>query len=257
MKTADDKPLVMADDERIMADDEQAFVRFLDLAGHDLRNPITVLKSQLQLMQRRLTREGDRQSDLRDLARMAYQIERLNTGLDTYLEASRIIQGRFFLVPDMVDLGSLAERVVTLYQTASRSHHITLTGPDEPIVAHWDPSRIELALAILLANAVKYSSEGDITVTITREPEFAQVRVTDHGIGIPTGEEAAIFEQYTSGSNVENSGVGLGLFVARAVVCKHGGEIGVVSSPDDGTSFWFTLPVTDAPTSELPRESVH
>ena len=235
------------DHQDLMADDDSEFVRFLDLAGHDLRNPVTVLKSQIQLMQRRLSREEDREDDLHDLQRMAYQIERLNVGLDTFLEAARIRQGQLSLMLDACDLTAIARRMATIYEPASRAHNFIFDIPDDPIVAHWDISRVELALAVLLTNALRYSSEGEIRVTVTREPPFARVTVTDGGMGVPPGEESAIFDEYTSGSNVENAGVGLGLYVAREIVRQHGGGIGVAAPEVGGASFWFTLPLAGAP----------
>lgn len=234
-------------DQRLVAEDESAFVRFLDLAGHDLRNPITVLKSQVQLLQRRLSREGDREDDLRDLNRMAYQIERLNVGLDTFLEAARIRQGRFYLMPDTCNLTTVVRRLATTYESASRMHTVTFDVPEEPIIATWDTTRVELALAELLTNALKYTPQGNVTVKVTREPPYARVTVTDTGIGVPPGEEKAIFEENVTGSNVENAGVGLGLYVAREIVKQHGGDIGVVTSPAGGAAFWFTLPLAGMP----------
>ncbi len=86
---------------------------------------------------------------------------------------------------------------------------------------------------------------------MTREPSVARISVTDSGIGVPPGEENAIFEAYASGSNVENPGVGLGLYVAREIVRGHGGEIGVTSHDRDaGVTFWFTLPLAGIPKAE-------
>jgi signal transduction histidine kinase len=231
-------------DERPMsADEESAVLRFLDLAGHDLRNPIAVMKSQIQLLQRRFEREDRAPADIEDLGRIAYQIERLRSGLDTFLEAARIGQGRFILMAERCDLTAIARRIVKTYQLASRAHRITLQTPEEPIVARWDSMRVELTLATLIANALRYSSGGEVRVVVTREPTVARVTVTDAGIGIPSGEEEAIFGEYATGSNAENSGAGLGLFVVRAIVRGHGGDIGVTNPADGGASFWFTLPL--------------
>lgn len=240
------------DGQPLAVDDDSAFVRFLDLAGHDLRNPITVLKSQVQLLQRRLSREDGRDDELRDLDRMAYQIERLNVGLETFLEAARIGQGRFYLVPDTCDLGATIQRLAGVYESASRAHNVTFDTPDEPIIANWDMARLELVLASLLANALKYSSQGDVKVQLKAEASFARIAVTDAGIGVPAGEEDAIFEQYVSGSNIENPGVGLGLFVSRAIVREHGGDIGVTSPKKGGATFWFTLPLAGVPSDTPP-----
>lgn len=228
-----------------MADDEGAFIRFLDIAGHDLRNPIAVLKSHVQLMQRRLNREGGRDQELRDLGRMAFQIERLVVRLDTYLEAARIAQGQFSLQlgETATDLGAIAHRLQSVYGVASRAHTVVFELPEKPVLAPWDSPRVELALGNFLTNALKYSPKGHVQVRIAREPSVARISVTDSGIGIPEGEDDAIFEAYTHGSNVENPGVGLGLYVAREIVRSHGGEIGVISSAGEGATFWFVLPL--------------
>jgi len=233
------------DEQPAIADEEEAFIRFLDIAGHDLRNPIAVLKSHVQLMQRRLNREDDRDQDLRDLGRMAFQIERLVVRLDTYLEAARIAQGQFSLQVDgaPTDLSALAHRLESVYRVVSRTHTVVFDLPDKPVVAPWDSPRVELALENLLTNALKYSPKGQIQVRITREPSVARLSVTDSGIGVPVGEEEAIFEAYTHGSNVENPGVGLGLYVTREIVRSHNGEIGVIPSAGEGATFWFALPL--------------
>src|SRR5690242_1181012 len=116
-----------------VADEQGAFIRFLDIAGHDLRNPIAVLKSHVQLMQRRLNREEGRTQDLRDLGRMMFQIERLVVRLDTYLEAARIAQGQYGLQWDgsASDLGAIVRRLDSVYQVASRAHSVVFDMPDE------------------------------------------------------------------------------------------------------------------------------
>lgn len=233
------------DEQPATTDEEGAFIRFLDIAGHDLRNPIAVLKSHVHLMQRRLNREENRDHDLRDLGRMAFQIERLVVRLDTYLEAARIAQGQFSLQVDRTptDLGAIAHRLESVYRVASRAHTVVFDMPDKPVVAPWDSPRVELALGNLLTNALKYSPKGQVQVRIARELSVARISVTDSGIGVSEGEEEAIFEAYTHGSNVENPGVGLGLYVAREIVRSHGGEIGVISPQGEGATFWFTLPL--------------
>jgi len=241
------------DEHPTMADEEGAFIRFLDIAGHDLRNPIAVLKSHVQLMQRRLNREEGRTQDLRDLGRMTFQIERLVVRLDTYLEAARIAQNQFGLQSDgtATDLGEIARRLDSVYEMASRAHTVVFDTPDEPVVAPWDSPRVELALGNLLMNALKYSPKGQIRVRIVREPPVARISVKDSGIGVPEGEEEAIFDAYTHGSNVDNPGVGLGLYVAREIVRSHGGEIGVTSQEGEGATFWFTLPLTGIPFPQI------
>lgn len=241
------------DEHPTMADDEGVFINFLDIAGHDLRNPIAVLKSHVQLMQRRLNREEGHVQDLRDLGRMMFQIERLTVRLDTYLEEARIAQGQFALQSDGAgtDLGAIIRRLDSIYGMASHAHSVVFDTLDESVVAPWDSPRVELALENVLMNALKYSPKGQIRVRIAREEPVARVSVTDSGIGVPEGEEEAIFDAYIHGSNVENPGVGLGLYVAREIVRSHGGEIGVTSHDGKGATFWFTLPLAGIPHPQI------
>ncbi|HEV8194435.1 MAG TPA: HAMP domain-containing sensor histidine kinase [Ktedonobacterales bacterium] len=229
---------------------DPAFVDFLDTAGHELRVPITAMKSQLQLLQRRLRKEEGRDADLSDLGRIAFQVERLNQSLEVLLEAAHVEQGRLYLMPSTNDLVAIVQRSVSVYSSASRAHTLTLHAPETPIVASIDRQRIELVLGILLANALKYSPVGDIEVCVSVEDGSARVEVSDHGIGIKKEERSRVFQAYAHGSNVENSGLGLGLYVAREIVSQHGGRIGVRANRKDGSVFWFTLPLRTLKSSD-------
>jgi signal transduction histidine kinase len=226
---------------------------FLDLAGHELRTPLTALKGQVQLMQRRLRRLAEREADLAELDKMMYQIERLNHELDIYLEASHITQGRFELVPSGSDLATGARRLVDTYAAAATAHNVRFEGDAGPVVGTWDTRRLLMALEALLANALKFSRDGDVTVRVTREGEVARVEVADRGIGIPPAERWRIFEPYEHASNAENAGAGLGLFVARETVRRHRGRMGVRSRPGGGSVFWFTVPLAPVPVVTRPR----
>lgn len=217
---------------------------FLDLAGHELRIPITALKGQLQLMQRRWRKQGASPEQLSDLDRMLYYTERLNSMLQVMLDAFHAAEGDLQLLPAEAeyDLGDLIARLLT---TGSASHAIHFPRPTDepPIMGNWDRTRIETVVSILLANAIKYDPSGEITVTLTREGSQARIEVSDRGVGVPAKERARIFAPYTHGSNVENAGMGLGLYVAREIVRAHGGQIGVKPRKDGGSVFWFTLPL--------------
>jgi signal transduction histidine kinase len=226
---------------------------FLDVAGHELRIPLTAMKGRVQLLQRRLRREQEagqeRARDLADLDLIAYQIERLNHELDLYLAAAHITQDRLQIAPEAADLVAIVERLARIYATGAPTHAVRferLPGSPEALPGMWDRRRVELALGVLLSNAIKYGPDGEVVVRLRPHDEVVRVEVEDQGIGVPPRERRKIFEAYTHGSNVENYGVGLGLYTARAVVQKHGGRMGVRPRASGGSIFWIELPLHPA-----------
>ena len=108
-----------------------------------------------------------------------------------------------------------------------------------------DPQLVGQALVNLLTNASAYSPVGElIDITIRTNGEWVEIRVTDRGPGVLPHERERIFERYARGSAGERQrrGLGLGLHLARAVVERHGGAIGVDSVIGQGSTFWITLP---------------
>lgn len=225
---------------------DPAIVEFLDTAGHELRGPITAMKGQLQLLQRKLRAQQGRDADLADIARVMFQVERLNHSLEVILEGAHVEQGRLRLMPSTNDLVGVVQRVVTIYSYASRAHTLTLHVPEAPIILSVDRQRIDLVLSVLISNAIKYSAGGEIDVTISTSDDCARVEVSDHGIGVLKEDRGRIFQAYTRGGNVENDGLGLSLYIARAVVSRHGGRMGFRANHPNGSVFWLTLPLHSA-----------
>lgn len=215
---------------------------FLDIASHELRTPITALKGHVQLLQRRLRKQEGREDDLAELDKMMYQIERINHQLDIYLGASHIARDKYTMIPAETDLVTVARRLVSIYEGGITSHTIQLESDDEHIFGMWDRKRVEDALSALLANAVKFSPEGEIVVRLSRTGDAVRVEVSDRGVGVSVDERHLVFEPYAHASNAGNAGAGLGLYVAREAVRRQGGRIGVRARPGGGSVFWFTLP---------------
>lgn len=220
-----------------------ALDQFLDIAGHELRIPITALKGKVQLMQRRLRREGGRERDLDDLDKIAYQIERLTHEVDIYLAAAHIAEHRLIVQPEMADLAAVVARLVGIYAAGTAGHAVRYESDVAELPGRFDKRRIEQALGVLLANALKYSPSGEIIVRLAEEEGMARLEVLDRGIGVPARERGRIFQRYVHGSNVENAGAGLGLYVARELVRRQGGHLGVRARPEGGSIFWVELPL--------------
>jgi signal transduction histidine kinase len=234
---------------------EPALDEFLDIAGHELRNPLSAMKGQVQLIQRRLRREEGRERDLADLAKVLFQIERLNIEVEIYVAAAHIAKRRLKVLPEPVDLVPIVERLVGIYAAGTAGHAIAFACTTECIFGKFDKRRIEQALGVLLNNALKYSPSGEVVVRLGAEQGRARLEVLDRGVGVPTGERARIFQPYTHGSNVENAGPGLGLYVARALVKRHGGRLGVKPRPGGGSIFCIELPAQLAGADGTPRIS--
>ncbi len=225
---------------------------FLDLAGHELRAPITALKGQMQLLQRRLRAQPGREGDVAELNKMMYQLERLNHELDIYLDAMHVSRDQFELTPIECDIVAIANRIVAIYATGATGHNIRLEASEEHLIGIWDRKRLDEAISAMLSNAVKYGSNGDIVVRIFRDTRGARVEVLDRGIGVPVVDRHRIFAPYIQGSNVKNAGVGLGLAVAREAIRRHHGRIGIRARAGGGSIFWFVVPVGPPSTTTAP-----
>lgn len=223
---------------------------FISMATHELRSPLAAIRGHVQLLQRRALRAQS--ADLPDLATVLDQTGRLRTLIDELLDMSRLQLGRLELQRHPTDLHELAVKVVEQAAANNAAHQFRLHAHG-PTVGNWDPFRLEQVLVNLVSNAVKYSPEGGvITVAVdqdgaapTREDGMIEVTVTDQGIGIPAGQEEAIFEQFHRAEHTQQAqSMGLGLYIARGIVEKHGGRLWAESpGPGCGSTFHVALPL--------------
>src|SRR5262249_22081012 len=180
----------------------EAVVEFLDLAGHELRSPIAVLKGHAQILRRRFAKQPGREADLTELQKMLYQIERLEHELDVYLEAARLMRGRVRLMLERGDLVAVIERLVSLYAQGVSWQAIGFEAKVEALPGEWDHRRVRLLVGALLTNALKYGREHDVVVRLSRaSSDRARVEVEDQGIGVLPSERHQIFQPYKTGSN--------------------------------------------------------
>lgn len=217
----------------------------LPMLGHELRVPLTALKGQIQLMQRRLQREAGHEADLADLQRAAYQVERLSHQLDIIVDASRLVKDCLLLRPTLSDLTPLIQRIVANQRGASSRHQVTCEAPARALVGTWDEALISRVVRELITNGIRFSPHGGrVQVRILQVGRHARVEVADEGIGVPEDERAAIFEYGARATNTASfGGAGLGLYVAHEAIIRHEGAIGVEPAAGGGSVFWFTLPL--------------
>ena len=116
----------------------------------------------------------------------------------------------------------------------------------EEVAAKADVDRLKEVLTNLVSNSIRYTPEGGkVVVELRKEGGFAKILVTDNGIGISDEDQTHLFEKFYRVDNEQTKvvkGSGLGLFIAKQLVEKMGGQIGVTSKKEEGTTFYFTLP---------------
>ncbi|HEY7908844.1 MAG TPA: GAF domain-containing protein [Thermomicrobiales bacterium] len=219
---------------------------FIAMVAHDLKNPLTTMKGYAQLLQRRGAYSE------RNVATIVSQANRLERLIDDLRDVARIDAGQLALDRAPVDLAALVRTNVEESRALSEAHTIDLETPDEPVIGAWDAGRLAQVIENLLSNAVKYSPDGGaIHVCVTANEHEAQLVVIDEGIGIPPEALARVFERFyrsDTGVAANRKGLGLGLYISKALVEAHGGTIAVEPLSPTGSAFSVTLPrESDAP----------
>ena len=137
---------------------------------------------------------------------------------------------------------------MTRLQMTTERHHLSLLTSLEYLVADVDPRRIEQVLSNLIGNAIKYSPTGgpiEVTVREEAETKMAILSIRDAGIGIPVQQQARIFGRFERADNARAYGIGgtgLGLYLCRELVERHGGRIWFESAEGQGSTFFIALP---------------
>jgi signal transduction histidine kinase len=219
---------------------------FFSVASHEIKTPITAIQLQLDLAQR--LHEGGQHARVGEMLRRALTRTRdLAELVNDLLTVSRIDAGRFGVEPIDLDLATVARDAAENFPT-DETHPIRVSAPATPVVVRADRRRIVETVENLLSNAVKYSPEGGaIDIEVCAEGGRAVLRVRDHGIGVPPEEHAYIFERFFRTSRARSfGGVGLGLYISREIVERHGGSLELESSSEGGSTFTVALPLAPA-----------
>jgi PAS domain S-box-containing protein len=222
---------------------------FLSTAAHELKTPVTSLRGFAEL----LMRVSDRGQELdparyqRAVHTIHRQAQTLSDLVNQLLEMSRLDSGRLELDRHVENLTPLVRRVVEQAQAQTERHQFSLAAGGE-IYARVDPFRFEQVVTNLLDNAIKYSPDGGrIEVELTKPtPERARLGVRDQGIGVPAEQQERIFERYFQAHAASHrSGLGLGLYLSREIVERHGGRLWLESTNGKGTCFVADIPACD------------
>lgn len=226
---------------------------FFAAAGHNLRTPLATIQASASALQD----AGDRLSD-DDRAELVQTIrsetDRLTRLVDKVLSLSRIRAGG--LEPDLgpVDLAGIAQTTVTRLGPLRVGRAVRLEIPADLGALRLDPTMAEQVLLNLLENAVRYAPTGsEVVVSAERLDEVVELRVIDHGPGVPAEDRERIFDEYVRGDQQrEIEGTGLGLAIVRALVDAQGGTVACEETPGGGATLVVRFPVSGA--SSVPVE---
>jgi PAS domain S-box-containing protein len=218
---------------------------FQGMVVHELRNPITLMLLQLPLL-RRSPLDARQAKAVEVLDRTLWRMKRL---CDDLADAARMQTGTFAVDPAPHDLGRLLQETLEALEPSAREADVALRLEAEPglgVLA--DRHRIAQVVTNLVLNALRVTAPGgEVAVRAGREPEHAVVSVRDSGIGLTDQQIAQIFQPFSQVTASANAaGMGLGLFLSKAIVQGHGGRIWAESpGPGQGATFRFTVPLAE------------
>lgn len=213
------------------------------IVAHDLRNYLAPISTRLQLLAKRAQHDG-RDHDLHLALAAERTIEQMNVLIENLLDTARLDHGVFDLRLDSFDFVALVRETVELLHTATTPIEADLP---ERIRIYGDRERLRQAVHNLLSNAVRHSPHGvPATVRIVAEQRggsaWTVLTISDRGSGIPPYVLPRIFDRFVSGPN--SHGLGLGLYLARAITSAHGGTLTAHSTPGTGARFDLALPLS-------------
>ena len=217
---------------------------FISVASHELKTPFTTMKATLQLINRMLDKEEGGNEKVKQLVRVAEKsCVKLTYLIADLLSTTRIAQGQLSLNRSSFPVEEMVADACS-HIALEGNYHLKYEG-DHSINIYADQQKIEQVLVNLVNNAIKYASKSlEIILRVEQLPSAVKITITDHGPGIGPEHLSQLFERYfrVEGNKSQTSGLGLGLYISSEIIRRHGGEMGVDSEINKGSSFWFTLP---------------
>jgi PAS domain S-box-containing protein len=217
---------------------------FLSMAAHQLRAPIQPILNSLRTIERALATGKTPPQDT--MSRAMRQALRLGRLVDAILsDAAAIERGTLEVHAAPFDLAAFTRDICEDFRVAALNERLEYRGPSCGVLVVSDEDRVHQILIGLIDNALKYSSrKRAVVVEVEATDVRARVRVIDEGIGIPLAEQARVFGKFYRGSNVPTaaSGLGVGLYLARALAQRLHGSLSVTSEVGHGSAFSLVLP---------------
>lgn len=231
---------------------------FISMASHQLRTPLTTIKGYISMML-----EGDAeplQPHQRQFAEMAFEsTQRMVYVIADLLNVSRLSAGRFILDPEPTDMIQLVRDEVRLLanHAAGKGLKLTVLTPKSMPKLDVDAGKLRQVIINFVDNAIYYTKEGSITVTLARSGDVVRLSVTDTGIGVPEVSKNKLFTKFYRADNAQNirpDGTGLGLYLAKKIIEAENGKLLFESTEGQGSMFGFELSMHAAHHDAAPHE---
>ncbi len=232
---------------------ESAFRRITQFtadASHELRTPVSLIRTEAELALRRSRTENEYQDSLQHIL---LEAERTTTLIEQLLSLARADSGRETLHMQSVNLSATLHSVVDSWKQVASIRDLCFSSgiDDANAVANGDETLLRRLTDILLDNAFKYTpSPGTVSLSLEHREDVAIITVRDSGVGIPKEEQGRIFERFyriDKARSRAKGGTGLGLAIAQWIVSQHRGSISVESGPGEGSTFRVELPLSTVP----------
>lgn len=245
--------IISAQDITRFREEEEMKNTFSSIISHELKTPVALIKGYAQTLARP-DAHWDAETARQSLQIIEEEADRLEALINNLLDASRIQAGGLKLDLDEVDIEKLSRKVADAYRTQTTTHKIEVDFPEKLPLIWGDEERLRQVLTNLMGNAIKYSPNGG-RIRLGGWQDFRDrpsgvrrvvLYVADEGIGIPAQELPHIFERfYRVDTSLRRTapGAGLGLYLCKAIIDAHSGQIWVRSEPEKGTTFFIGLPL--------------
>jgi signal transduction histidine kinase len=223
---------------------EENSKKFMNFASHEIKTPLTAIQTYLEIVERRI-KAGNIDEIDHFIKKARSNITTLTELINSFLDITRAQVGKILIDLNKEDVSEVVKKVTEQSEYIYKSHHIKLLGVKSAIVL-MDKKRITQVLDNIISNAVRYSPKNsDVTVSQTVKGGKAVITIKDNGVGIPSSEHKKIFRKYyqLKRNPYKVVGMGMGLYLARTIIKKHKGTIGLTSKVGKGTTFIIELPL--------------
>ena len=217
---------------------------FMSIASHELKTPLTSIKAYLQLLNQSFDSLSDENKKL-FIGRSCTYTEKLSKLVEDLLDISKIQAGKMAYNMSEFNADEWLNECIENHQRISPKHRIIKQGSADRMIKG-DKQRLDQVMSNLLSNAIKYSPGADeVIVTVTSDNENVRIEIHDFGLGIPADKQSFVFDRFyrVEGSPAYITGLGIGLYISKEIILRHGGTIGVESTEGEGSTFHITLPV--------------
>jgi signal transduction histidine kinase len=225
---------------------------FMNIASHELKTPLTSMKSYIQLIARRISTKFPDKQLMDYIERANIQTEKLILLVNDLFDLSKIQNGLLKFNLTRFDFVEIVRDCIWQIQNSTETHTIFFDC-DFTIEINGDRHRLEQVVCNLLSNAIKYSPDADhVLVQLKKDEHTLQLKITDYGIGIPENDIPNISQRFFRVDAITRkiNGLGLGLYISSQIINGHGGKMDVESKLNHGSTFKVTFPLNCCSTEE-------